>query len=150
MKSREAPRGLGLPALLLVLLAAAAPACSAVGTFVRETGAAGGAAAGAAIGGPGGAAVGAVLGGVAGEYGAEAVSGTTALRVPSAPVVSEVELPLPVRAMQVGSEVSMNLEIIIAILLLAAALRELWALKAKDKEQQKQLDELWDHFMRGK
>lgn len=44
----------------------------------------------------------------------------------------------------------MNLEIIIAILLLAAALRELWALKAKDKEQQKQLDELWDHFMRGK
>jgi hypothetical protein len=44
----------------------------------------------------------------------------------------------------------MNLEIIIVILLLAVALRELWSLKAKDKEQQKQLDELWDHFMRGK
>lgn len=40
----------------------------------------------------------------------------------------------------------MNLEIIILLLVIGAAGRELWSLKAKDKDQQKQIDELWDRL----
>lgn len=44
----------------------------------------------------------------------------------------------------------MNLYIIILLLVGGALGRELWALKAKDKDQQKQLDELWDLVTKGK
>lgn len=51
---------------------------------------------------------------------------------------------------QVPTNQAMNLYIIILLLVAGVLARELWSLKARDKDQQKQLDELWDMFTRGK
>lgn len=128
------------PALLAGLLAS----CSAFGTIIREGGAASGAAVGS-LAGPGGAAAGAVLGGMAGELAAKSATGTQSLRVPvpAAHEVTEVALPMPGS----GASQPMTLEFVIVGLVLAGAIRELWSLKKRDAEQQKQLDELWDRIV---
>lgn len=124
----------------LPLAALVCASCSAFGSVIKEGGAAGGAAVGS-LAGPGGAAAGAIIGGMAGDLAAEAATGTEALRVPikratdgggAAPLIESKP---------------MTLEFVIVGLVLAGAIRELWALKRRDAEQQKQLDELWDHLM---
>lgn len=126
---------------LLLLLCS----CSFFGSMIRETGAATGAAAGA-LAGPAGAAAGAVIGGIAGEMAAEATTQTAAVRVPV--------LPAPQAAASAShqgtttSTTSNDMDLV-TIGLLAALIflgRELFALKAKDAEQQKQLDDLWDRI----
>lgn len=73
-----------------------------------------------------------------GSAGSEALTGTEEIRVPIQPQGGGAPPQ---------SSHSMNLEIIILLLVVGAGARELWSLKAKDKEQQRQLDELWDRMM---
>ena len=138
------PRALALCLLPLLV----APACSSIGFGAQRSVEAAGVVATSTVATP-------VIGFASwplwhwgGSVASEWLTGTEEIRIPlTSPVTSPVTSPA---TSPVGTEGTMNLYVIILLLVGGALGRELWSLKAKDKEQQKQLDELWDMFTRGR
>lgn len=132
-------------AALLLLPLLLAPACSSIGFGAQRSVEAAGVVATSAVATP-------VIGFASwplwhwgGSITSEWLSGTEEIRVP-------VAAPQPggPGAVSQPNDSAMNLYIIILLLVSGGLARELWSLKARDKDQQKQLDELWDMLTRGR